>query len=45
MDDVEAYAALRPDGSRRTFDVPRLPLPDPDLDPDPTRDPDLEKTR
>jgi len=45
VDDVEAYAALRPDGSRRTFDVPRLPLPDPDLDPDPTRDPDLEKTR
>lgn len=27
---VEEYAALRPDGSRRTFAVPRLPLPDPD---------------
>jgi hypothetical protein len=31
-DDVEAYAALRPDGTRRTFDVPHLPLPDPDLE-------------
>lgn len=27
----EAFTALRPDGSRRTFAVPRLPLPDPDL--------------
>ncbi|SFC66766.1 Protein of unknown function [Nocardioides terrae] len=42
-DDVEAYAALRPDGSRRTFDVPRLPLPD--HDPAPARDTDLEKSR
>ena len=35
QDDTEAYAAVRPDGSRRTFDVPRLPLPaapDPDLE-------------
>ena len=27
---LEVYAALRPDGSRRTFAVPRTPLPDPD---------------
>jgi len=36
---TEAYAALRPDGTSRTFDVPRLPLPDPDLGHD------LEKSR
>ncbi|WP_341924974.1 DUF3375 domain-containing protein [Nocardioides psychrotolerans] len=29
-DAVEEFAAVRPDGSRRTFAVPRLPLPDPD---------------
>ncbi len=29
---TEAYAAVRPDGSRRTFAVPRTPLPDPDLE-------------
>jgi hypothetical protein len=33
-DHTESYAALRADGSRRTFDVPRLPLPDPDLEKD-----------
>jgi hypothetical protein len=27
---LEEYAALRPDGSRRRFAVPRTPLPDPD---------------
>ncbi|GAA1976988.1 hypothetical protein GCM10009798_42760 [Nocardioides panacihumi] len=36
---TEEYAALRPDGTNRTFDVPRLPLPDPDLGHD------LEKSR
>ncbi|UUW88875.1 DUF3375 domain-containing protein [Pimelobacter simplex] len=30
-DGVEAFAAVRPDGTRRTFAVPRTPLPDPDL--------------
>ncbi len=30
----EAYAAVRPDGTHRTFDVPRTPVPDPDLQPD-----------
>jgi hypothetical protein len=39
QDETESYAALRPDGTRRTFDVPRLPLPDPDLGRD------LEKSR
>lgn len=29
---TESYAAVRPDGSRRTFAVPRTPLPDPDLE-------------
>lgn len=29
-DAVEVFDAVRPDGSRRTFSVPRLPLPDPD---------------
>ena len=29
-DAVETFAAVRPDGSRRTFTVPRTPLPDPD---------------
>jgi hypothetical protein len=28
---LEAFEAVRPDGSRRTFAVPRTPLPDPDL--------------
>jgi hypothetical protein len=35
-DQDESYAAVRPDGSRRTFTVPRLLLPDPDLSPDST---------
>ncbi|WP_408895752.1 DUF3375 domain-containing protein [Nocardioides sp. R1-1] len=30
-DALERFAAVRPDGSRRTFAVPRTPLPDPDL--------------
>jgi hypothetical protein len=30
-DEVESFAAVRHDGSRRTFAVPRTPLPDPDL--------------
>lgn len=30
-DVAEEFAAVRPDGSRRTFSVPRMPLPDPDL--------------
>ncbi len=29
--DHELYLAVRPDGSERTFAVPRVPLPDPDL--------------
>jgi len=29
-DTVEEFAAVRPDGSRRRFAVPRTPLPDPD---------------
>jgi hypothetical protein len=29
-DVLEPFAAVRPDGSRRTFAVPRTPLPDPD---------------
>lgn len=29
--ETEAYPAVRPDGSVRTFAVPRTPLPDPDL--------------
>jgi len=29
---VETFAAVRPDGTRRAFAVPRTPLPDPDLD-------------
>ena len=28
---LETYAAVRPDGTRRSFAVPRTPLPDPDL--------------
>ncbi|KRF16940.1 DUF3375 domain-containing protein [Nocardioides sp. Soil796] len=31
-DVVETWATVRHDGSRRTFAVPRMPLPDPDLD-------------
>ena len=30
---AESYVAVRHDGSRRTFAVPRVALPDPDLDP------------
>jgi hypothetical protein len=30
-DAAELFAAVRPDGSRRIFAVPRTPLPDPDL--------------
>jgi hypothetical protein len=30
-DTAELFPAVRPDGSRRTFAVPRTPLPDPDL--------------
>ncbi|KRA32522.1 MULTISPECIES: DUF3375 domain-containing protein [unclassified Nocardioides] len=30
-DVAEEFAAVRPDGSLRTFSVPRMPLPDPDL--------------
>jgi hypothetical protein len=29
-DTLESFAAVRPDGTRRTFTVPRTPLPDPD---------------
>jgi hypothetical protein len=36
---LERYRAVRPDGSERTFAVPRVPLPDPDLAPRPTEDP------
>lgn len=32
-DAVEQFTAVRHDGTRRTFAVPRLPLPDPDLAP------------
>jgi hypothetical protein len=31
---LEHYRAVRPDGSERTFAVPRVPLHDPDLHPD-----------
>ncbi len=31
---AETYVAVRHDGTRRTFAVPRVPLPDPDLDAD-----------
>jgi len=31
QDELEAFAAVRSDGTRRTFTAPRLPLPDPDL--------------
>jgi len=31
---LEPFVAVRPDGSRRTFAVPRTPLPDPDLEKD-----------
>ena len=34
---LEEFAAVRPDGSRRTFAVPRTPLPDPDLSKTETR--------
>lgn len=33
-EEAESFAAVRPDGSRRAFAVPRMPLPDPDLDRD-----------
>jgi hypothetical protein len=35
----EHYRAVRPDGSERTFAVPRVPLPDPDPAVRPTEDP------
>jgi hypothetical protein len=35
---LEPYRAVRPDGTERTFAVPRVPLDDPDL-PAPTEDP------
>ncbi|SEC93761.1 Protein of unknown function [Nocardioides exalbidus] len=34
-EDTEAFDAVRPDGSRRSFAVPRTALPDPDLAPRP----------
>lgn len=37
---LESYAAVRHDGSRRAFAVPRMPLPDPDLEID-----DKQETR
>jgi hypothetical protein len=36
-DTVESFATLRPDGTRRTFSVPRTPLPDPDRQESETR--------
>ncbi|HEY0951076.1 DUF3375 domain-containing protein [Nocardioides sp.] len=33
-DALEPFVAVRPDGTRRTFAVPRTPLPDPDLEKD-----------
>ena len=41
---LESYRAIRPDGSERTFAVPRVPLPDPDL-PDPDLPARLEAPR
>ena len=41
---LEPYRAIRPDGSERTFAVPRVPLPDPDL-PDPDLPARLEAHR
>ncbi|MGZ4436864.1 MAG: DUF3375 domain-containing protein, partial [Nocardioidaceae bacterium] len=35
---LERYRAVRADGSERTFAVPRVPLPDPDLGPRPTEE-------
>ncbi|UDY23663.1 DUF3375 domain-containing protein [Nocardioides sp. Kera G14] len=45
VEETESFAAVRPDGSTRTFAVPRLLLPDPDLDPsfDPTHDTTAEE--
>lgn len=37
-DGAERYDAVRPDGSRRSFTLPRLALPDPDLDRDDPRE-------
>jgi len=34
---VESFTAVRPDGTHRTFAVPRTPLPDPDLETKETR--------
>ncbi|TYL55649.1 DUF3375 domain-containing protein [Nocardioides sp. BGMRC 2183] len=34
----ETYGAIRPDGTRRDFAIPRLSLPDPDLEPARTTD-------
>jgi hypothetical protein len=36
-DTAESFATLRPDGTRRTFSVPRTPLPDPDRQESETR--------
>jgi hypothetical protein len=36
-DSVESFATVRHDGSRRTFALPRMPLPDPDLPQQETR--------
>jgi hypothetical protein len=36
--EAETYTAVRPDGTRRTFAVPRTVLPDPDLGPGPSTD-------
>ena len=41
---LEMYRAVRPDGSERTFAVPRVPLPDPDL-PHPDLPERAEETR
>lgn len=32
QEQTEPFAAVRPDGTQRTFAVPRMPLPDPDLE-------------
>ena len=37
---LESYSTVRHDGSRRAFAVPRMPLPDPDLEID-----DKQETR
>lgn len=37
-EELEAFVAVRPDGTRRTFAVPRTPLPDPDRRPETRED-------